>query len=195
MAGGNPTAGRKDHDFYATPPDVTLALLSRIKLLGPVWEPCCGDGAIGMVLQAAGLSVVGTDLVDRGWGAHGGGHDVRDADRLLCRDIVTNPPFTEAAGMISHLAPMRPRIMALLLKSTYWSAKKRLPLFAVHPPDWILALSWRPDFSGEGQSPTMEVSWNVWLDGGCGETRFGVLERPPGFQRVRRNKRSKAKAA
>ena len=38
---------RQSHDFYPTPDWVTEALLKRVTLNGPVWEPCCGDGEIG----------------------------------------------------------------------------------------------------------------------------------------------------
>jgi hypothetical protein len=45
----NPKAREKD-DFYPTPPEPTRALLAvegqRLRQLGAVWEPACGDGAM-----------------------------------------------------------------------------------------------------------------------------------------------------
>src|ERR1700759_147425 len=36
-----------------------------------VWEPACGDGGIARPLERGGFRVVGTDLVDRGYGFGG----------------------------------------------------------------------------------------------------------------------------
>jgi hypothetical protein len=84
---------RQEGDFYPTPAWVTECLLSNVTLRGPVWEPCCGDGAVAKVLQAAGHDVVATDLVDRGFGR--GGVDIFGVSRMPdgCRALVTNPPY------------------------------------------------------------------------------------------------------
>ena len=42
---------RRGRDFYATPNWVTEALLRHIRFRGPVWEPCCGDGAMIVLLS------------------------------------------------------------------------------------------------------------------------------------------------
>jgi len=62
---------RQDRDFYPTPAWVTEALLRTVRLPKGVWEPCCGDGAMAQVLGAHGHRVVGTDLVDQGYGEAG----------------------------------------------------------------------------------------------------------------------------
>src|ERR1700693_3616175 len=64
---------RQAEEFYSTPDWVTGCLLSQIRLDGPVWEPCCGDGAMARVIAGAGHSVVATDLADYGFGTGGGG--------------------------------------------------------------------------------------------------------------------------
>ena len=64
---------RQDRDFYPTPAWVTEALLRRVRLPDGIWEPCCGNGAMAQVLEAHGHRVVGTDLVDRGYGEGGQG--------------------------------------------------------------------------------------------------------------------------
>jgi hypothetical protein len=176
MAGGNPKAGRHTNDFYATPSEVTVALLRRLRPDGPVWEPFCGDGAIAKVLTAHGVEVVATDLVDRGYGGHGGGHDILASKCLLAPNVVSNPPFDIAPDVIDHVMAMQPAVLALLLKSTFWQAKRRLPLFRRHRPSAVYALSWRPDFADKG-APTMECSWVVW-DGSGRDTVFDVLDRP-----------------
>ena len=61
---GLPSAGE---DFYATPSWVTEALLRHIHFRGPIWEPCCGDGAISAVLGRHGYTVVSTDIAGPGF--------------------------------------------------------------------------------------------------------------------------------
>ncbi|MGG5810964.1 hypothetical protein [Falsiroseomonas sp. CW058] len=75
--------------------------------------------------------------------------------------IITNPPFNLAPQMIEHAMSYRPCFVAFLLKSTFWQAARRRPLFLSHQPSAIHPLLWRPDFLGLG-APTMEVSWVVW---------------------------------
>src|SRR5687768_6045397 len=84
---------RQDKDFYPTPGWVTEALLRRVRLPKGIWEPCCGDGAMAQVLEAHGHRVVGTDLVDRGYGE--AGRDFLAETQLPdgVTAIVTNPPY------------------------------------------------------------------------------------------------------
>jgi hypothetical protein len=89
---------REGRDFYATPAWVTAALLQHVTFRSPIWEPCCGDGAMSSVLSAHGHPVVSTDIVDRGFGTPG-------VDFLACRSvpagcgaIVTNPPYGDTGS-------------------------------------------------------------------------------------------------
>jgi hypothetical protein len=88
---------RKGRDYYATPTWVTEALIGHIRFCGPIWEPCCGAGAISTVLSAHGYDVTSTDIADCGFGTPGvdflASRSVRDG----CRSIITNPPYGEAA--------------------------------------------------------------------------------------------------
>lgn len=89
---------REDGDFYPTPAWVMECLLNSVALRGPIWEPCCGDGAMAKVLSAAGHEVVATDLVDRGFGR--GGVDLLQASEMPegCRALVTNPPYGDGSS-------------------------------------------------------------------------------------------------
>jgi hypothetical protein len=89
---------RQEGDFYPTPAWVTECLLSSVSLRGPIWEPCCGDGALAKVLSAAGHEVVSTDLVDRGFGR--GGVDLLQTSEMPdgCRALVTNPPYGDGGA-------------------------------------------------------------------------------------------------
>ena len=88
---------REGRDFYATPSWVTEALLQHVSLRDPVWEPCCGDGAMATVLAAHGHDVVSSDIANRGFGTSG-------IDFLTCqstlgaRSIVTNPPYGDTGS-------------------------------------------------------------------------------------------------
>ena len=95
---------RAGQDFYATPAWVTEALLRHVRFRGPVWEPCCGDGAMSSVLAGHGYDVVSTDLVDRGFGEPGVDFLTSHTVPSGCRSIVTNPPYGDSG---SHTAQSR----------------------------------------------------------------------------------------
>lgn len=187
MAGGNPAQGRRAHDYYATPPEATRALLAaegehlraHIGDCRPaIWEPACGDGAICRVLEAEGWGpVVASDLIDRGHGE--GGIDFLASTKLRAPAIITNPPFRLAEAFVRHaLLTLRCGWLALLLKATWWHAAERAALWRECPPAAIHPLTWRLDFTGGG-SPAMECAWMVWdsaiWHGGC---LYRPLSRP-----------------
>ena len=89
---------REGQDFYATPAWVTEALLKHVRLRGPVWEPCCGDGAMARVLAGHGHAVISTDIADRGFGE--AGVDFLQCRTVPggCRSIVTNPPYGDSGS-------------------------------------------------------------------------------------------------
>jgi hypothetical protein len=175
MAGGNPASGeRQDNDFYATPDPVTVALLKVLQLPGITHECCCGNGAMAKVLEAAGCKVVASDLVDRGYGKQ---RDFFSITRPVAHNLITNPPFNLAEKMIRHGLSLRPNVMAFVLKSTFWHAKGRYPLFVETKPAMILPLTWRPDFLNLGR-PTMEVMWCVWKKGHAGPPIYQPLIKP-----------------
>ena len=185
MAGGRSSGSkteRRGNDFYPTPAEVTRALvavernsLATAAADAPVWEPCGRGGAIARELHAAGFATIASDLVVDP------AHDVRQLDLLTARRrlgqaVVTNPPFALAEPMIRHLfGTLDVRWCALLLKASFWHAATRQALWRQHRPQRIWALTWRPDFLGQG-APTMECIWCVW-DRGCAGlgTRYDTL--------------------
>ena len=158
MVGGNSAYGRSKSDFYPTPPDATLALIKALNIPdgSRIWEPACGEGHMVRVLEKCGFSVIGTDI--------NMGVDFLRDQYIPCDWIITNPPFSVADEFINRCLYFQ-RPFALLLKSQYWHAKKRLALFKKHPPSSIFPLTWRPDFlfkTRGGGSPLMDVMWCVW---------------------------------
>lgn len=89
---------RANDDFYATPSWVTEALLQHIRLRGPIWEPCCGDGAMSTVLARHGYKVVSTDIADRGFGTSGVDFLACRTVPDGCRSLVTNPPYGDSGS-------------------------------------------------------------------------------------------------
>jgi len=163
MAGGGNQ--REDYDFYPTPSEVTLALLEaeshNLRTHKFIWEPACGDGAISDVLKDHGHFVISTDIVERGYGGQVARCDFLLEKEMRSQAIITNPPFILAEEFIRHAKTLGISYLALLLKSTYWHAAGRYPLWNEWRPAAIYPLTWRPDFLEKG-APTMEASWVVW---------------------------------
>ena len=174
MAGGNSAAGRVPDDFYATPEDVTRALIREYPKIAKmaVWEPCAGNGMMAGALVAGGVTrILCTDIIQRQPVVPLPVHLSAPVDVFTVTTlpagvdaVITNPPFMLAPKMIEHILCLDggpPQFLALVLKATFWHAARRYPLFQKHPPTAIHPLLWRPDFQNLG-APTMEVMWCVW---------------------------------
>lgn len=172
IIGGNPLKPRRESDFYPTPPEVTVALLDFLRLpkWTRIWEPACGQNHMVNVMKDLGYEVVATDIQI--------GTDFLTADCRDCDWIITNPPFGISDKFIERCIK-HGKPFALLLKSQYWHAKKRLDLYRKHPPTFILPLTWRPDFlftEPGDHKPLMDVCWVVWQGRPC--AIYHPLERP-----------------
>lgn len=170
LTAGGSKENRRELDFYPTPPEVTIALMEFLKLPEcEIWEPACGSGAMVEIFEKYGHLVKATDITT-------------GCDFLTTKGsadaIITNPPFNLSEKFIEKALKEAP-IVAMVLKSQYWHAKKRFRLFSENKPAYILPLTWRPDFlNGErGGSPTMEVIWTVWIKGNT-ECKYIPLNKP-----------------
>lgn len=174
ICGGNTAYKRSQSDFYPTPPEVTQALLDFLQIPHGtlVWEPACGEGHMAEVMVRNGLNVIGTDIKC--------GVDFLSADKPAeIKWIITNPPFSLAEEFIRRCA-VHAIPFALLLKSQYWHAARRVSLFWEITPAYVLPLTWRPDFlfkTRGGGSPLMDVIWCVWIPEKYG-TKYIPLEKP-----------------
>lgn len=166
---------RSKNDFYPTPPEVTRALMAFLydrELLwsgDTVWECAAGDGDMAAELAKDDLIVCETDIM--------GGYDFLTCElpREDIRWIITNPPFSRAEEFIKR-AQEHGIPFAFLLKSQYWHSARRLSLFETIKPAFVLPLTWRPDFTGQGSS-LMDMIWVVWHP--ClTETQYIPLRRP-----------------
>lgn len=196
MVGGNPgrlarvARERNEYDRYVTPIEATRALLHRYghHIKGTVWEPCAGPGHMALpIARHPGVQrLLATDrfpVENPLPGIKIGMTNVFDVTAGAKRRfdaIITNPPFDIAEDIIRHvLTVAEPEVpfFAVLLKSTYWHAKSRLPLFRDLAPAIIAPLTFRLDFEGLGR-PVMECAWNIWINGNI-TTMFEPLEEAP----------------
>lgn len=177
---------READEFYPTPPEPTRAFLAaelpRLMDFHTIWEPAAGDSAMCRELQAVGLTVFGSDIIDRGAGAHiQNFYDFTDGEGMA---IVTNPPFAECnwrdgkGRWVRHaLDRLGAPYMALLMSWTWPGAAGLGKLWADHTPARVYLMRWKIDFTGQG-SPPMLNGWFVW-DGRTaeGDTRLIMLDR------------------
>lgn len=119
--------GRDENDFYITPAGTIKAILQAEPMVGSIWEPSCGTGAISNELIAHGYdSVISSDLIDRGYGV--GGVNFLKTD-LSVDNIITNPPFSLAKEFVHHALKCASGKVIMLAKIQFLAGQKRQYLF------------------------------------------------------------------
>lgn len=170
---------REGRDFYATPSWVTDALLRHVRFRGPVWEPCCGTGAMSAVLALHGYDVISTDIADHGFGTPG-------IDFLTCRSmpphccsIVTNPPYGDtgshrgqtksAAAMldfVAHaltLAEMVRGQLALLVRLQWMAGQRAAALLTSASFAATIVLTRRIQWFDMGEQTNTAQHHHAWV--------------------------------
>lgn len=156
------TVATEGADFYATPHWATEALLDQETFSGEVWEPCCGEGDISMVLKKRGCLVHSSDLFDRGYGTQ------EDAFNVTKRydNIITNPPFNIAEDLLNHFLSLYDKKIALLVRTAFLESKKRYSIFKENPPARVFVFSQRVSMYPKGyeikSGGTTSYSWIIW---------------------------------
>lgn len=151
-------------EFFPTPAWATWGLLENETFKGGIWECACGDGAMASVLREAGYSVVVSDLQDRGHGE--AGVDFLLTHRIV-RNIVTNPPFSQAQAFAEQAIRVAHDKVAMLLPLSFLEGANRARSIFKHTPPtrvWIFSerLSFYPpgvEVRGNGGRP---FAWYVW---------------------------------
>lgn len=169
-----PERNRRAEDFYPTgQPEAIRALLARdgarIRPLGTVWEPACGDGALVRVIRATGLPCIASDLIDRKC-PDSAVANFYDSVQSPASTIITNPPYDQINARDGHGRWLRHtlglpgwRYLALLL-SWDWPAARANGLGKLldeNPFSYCYLMRWKLDFTGEG-SPPQRNAWFVW---------------------------------
>lgn len=170
---------REPGDFYRTPSWVTACLLRHVKLRGPVWEPCCGDGAIAKAVAAAGYQVVASDLADYGFGQ--AGVDIFQESQMPdgCHALVTNPPYGDGGvqGRIGdasrqmllftqhalRLAQRARGQLALLVRLQWIAGKKVAALLSSAPLEAVIVLTRRIQWFDRGNETKTGQHHHAWI--------------------------------
>jgi hypothetical protein len=182
---------RQENDFYPTPDWVTEALLNCVTLRGPVWEPCCGDGAMARIIGARGQHVVASDIADRGFGQIG--VDFLEARTFPdgCQSMVTNPPYGDGGGSLKgvqvpgallHFVRHAIRLteqadgqLALLVRFQWLAGKKAANLISSGPLNRVIVLRRRIRWFDMGPMTNHGQHHHAWLFWDCQHERG----RPP----------------
>lgn len=176
---------REPDEFYPTPPEPIRALLhaeiDRLRDFDCVWDGSAGDGALVREMEAVGLKVIGSDLIDRG-----AGFQIKDFYEFRSapsKCTVQNPPFDQCgwgngkARWLKHaLDVLDLDYMALLMNWSWPGAGGLAPFWAAHPPARVYLMRWKIDFTGQG-APPMLNGWFVWDRSWRGETALRMLDR------------------
>ena len=154
-------------DFYPTPEWCTLALLGSENIVGTIWEPCCGNGAMSEPLKKAGYSVYSTEMYDHGYGEN------RDIDftgvwndKPTVDNVITNPPYNSVCGILDSALRNARLKVCLLMRLAFAESESRYELFQKKPPSRIWVFSERPSFYPAGDTRDTGGStcyaWWVW---------------------------------
>jgi hypothetical protein len=185
---GRPVRGRPVHlsgyeregqDFYATPAWVTESLLRHVRFRGPVWEPCCGDGAMAEVLARHGYDVVASDIADRGFGVAGVDFLACRGVPGGCRSIITNPPYgdsgshegqsrspTAMRGFLSHALDLTASVqgqLALLVRLQWIAGQRVADVMSAAPFAAVIVLTRRIRWFDMGEKTNHGQHHHAWV--------------------------------
>ena len=181
LAGGNPSRGRVDDDYYATPPQSTKAILDVLVLKGSILEPACGGGHMSEVLKERypNQDIKSTDLVDRGYKEAKTGIDflTHDYGRTF-ENVITNPPFKYMREFAERALEISTDKVAMFGKIQFLEGKGRKDFLIKSPLKYVYVFSERQnpmrngsdkDENGKKWSSTMCFAWYIWEVGYEGE--------------------------
>lgn len=170
---------REGRDFYATPDWVTEALLRHVRMRGPVWEPCCGTGAMSAVLAAHGHTVVSSDLADRGFGTPGVDFLACNAVPGGCRSIVTNPPYGDTGSQagqarsslamlefLRHALALTASVqgqLALLVRLNWIAGQRAAAMLSAGPCAAVIVLTQRIQWFEMGEHTNRAQHHHAWV--------------------------------
>ena len=172
LSGMSVSRKRVEHDYYATPPESTIALLEREKFSGYILEPCCGEGHISEVLKDYGYDVISNDLIDRGYGEYN--VDYLKADKLKADNVITNPPFKYAKEFIEKSLHDTTGKVAMFCKIQLLEGVSRSKMFENTPLKTVYVFTKRQspfrngsstDENGKKWASTICFAWFVWQHG------------------------------
>jgi hypothetical protein len=149
---------------------IVPALLSKLDLRGPVFEPSAGKGHLVDALSAARFAVTATDLIDYGRSDITPGVDLfslTPQDLAGAGSIVCNLPYDllgEATAHLLDIASPHGLQVASLVRAEWPIAKSRRSLIHQNPHfDRVIYLTRRPRWVVETKaSPRHWFAWCAW---------------------------------
>ena len=179
LAGGNPSRGRAENDFYATHPNSTKALLEVEEIIYPALEPACGEGHISKLLD--NLQTKSTDLIDRGYGFSGVDFLIENFDNyeMNFNTIITNPPFNLFQEFVEKALKIAKKKVIMFGKLQALEGQKRATFLQKTPLKTVYVFKKRQqpmrngkendEITGKKMSSTMAFAWFVWEIGYKGD--------------------------
>jgi hypothetical protein len=176
---------RRGH--YVEPAWCSRRLFEVEKFTGPIYDPACGWATILGEACAAGHTVLGSDIVDRGnrFGLSCLKRDFLTWHGRIRGDVVSNPPFDHVREFCEHALNLEASKVAIIclvrrLNAARWL--QDLPLRRI----WLLTP--RPSMPpgswiAKGNKPgggTQDFCWLVFERGYAGEPSIGWLHRDLG---------------
>jgi hypothetical protein len=164
---------RLTNDAYFTieAPWLIPALLSKVKIVGPVLEPAAGVGHLVCELRRGhGLEVIASDLhaYEEPLVPDIGVRDIQTIDSLQgFKFVLTNLPYRDQDKLGAHLVTLGARdgcSVALLTRAQWIVPRSRRNLIHEHPNfGGVLHLTSRPRWSEVNiASPRHNFIWAVW---------------------------------
>ena len=169
IAGGNPSRGRANQDYYATHPISTHLILEVEEVIYPALEPACGEGHISRLLQG---DVTSNDLIDRGYGNGGINFLTWNPDREY-KTVITNPPFSLFTEFMEKSLDVASKKVMLFGKLQALEGQRRATKMQKTPLKYVYVFKSRQQPLRNGSeideltgkkmaSSTMAFAWFVW---------------------------------
>jgi hypothetical protein len=176
IAGGNPSRGRADNDYYATHPNSVKSLLEVEEIIYPALEPACGEGHISKLLT--GGEVISTDLIDRGYGNYQA--DFLKDNFSKYETVITNPPFNLFQEFVEKALLVANKKVIMFGKLQALEGIKRGTFLQNSPLKTVYVFKSRQQPLRNGSdideltgkkmaSSTMAFAWYIWEIGYKGE--------------------------
>lgn len=169
---------RVANDWYVESPESVLALLNKepIGTASMCLDPCCGAGNIPRVLRAQGITCLGSDIVDRGYGSVGDFFEREPGCGVNV--VISNPPYGVMERFIEHALRVADDRVIILGRLALLEGQSRGALFDRTP----LARVWvsrkrisMPPGGGEVKAGggSVAFAWFVWQHGWFGPPQLG----------------------
>lgn len=186
IAGGNPSRGRVDNDYYATNTESTRALLAVEEIIYPALEPACGEGHISKLLDEK--QTMSFDLIDRGYSGMTADFLMPDESlvELIKSDnkfwnignyigvntVITNPPFSLFQEFLEKSLRIAKSKVIMFGKLQALEGQKRATFLQTTPLRTVYVFKKRQqplrngksndEKTGKKMSSTMAFAWFVW---------------------------------